>query len=68
MMLHRQKYWQLLLFSLLIVLLMYHPLAHSRGIPRTRNSSTTWSGLRETRLSPSLHESLLTESLDPSLV
>ena len=38
-------YWQPLLFSLLIVLLMYRPAAHIRAIPRTRNSSTTWSGL-----------------------
>ena len=34
--------------SFLIVLLMYCPPTHSRGIPQTRNSSTTWSGLSGT--------------------
>ena len=38
-------YGKPLMFSLLIVLLMYRPPAHSREIPRTRNRSTTWSGL-----------------------
>ena len=41
----RAKILAITSFSLLIVLLMYRPPAQSRGIPRTRNSSTTWSGL-----------------------